>query len=237
MSQDQKTEGCQTKCLLASAGAAVLVLIFMMALFGAAFLVALLVAVIVFFALAYVVPRQYCTENETSAPSSLASQPSVDTPVATSAVNPVAKPAAPVAQPVIKADAPAAKPAAVAEKAKEPAKAAKPVKPLVKALNVSDATGTQPTTLTAPRDGNADNLKLIKGVGPKLESLLHEMGFYHFDQIAGWSADEVTWVDQNLQGVNRGRASRDDWVAQATLLASGGETEFSKRASKGDVYK
>src|SRR6056297_1340009 len=51
--------------------------------------------------------------------------------------------------------------------------------------------GARPEVLSAPRDGQADDLKQIKGIGPKLETMLNEMGFYHFDQIAGWSADEV----------------------------------------------
>ncbi len=88
-----------------------------------------------------------------------------------------------------------------------------------------------PARLDKPRGGQGDDLKLIKGVGPKLETLLNSMGFHHFDQIAVWSAAEVAWVDDNLKGF-KGRATRDDWVAQAKILAAGGETEFSKR-SKG----
>lgn len=95
--------------------------------------------------------------------------------------------------------------------------------------------GTRPESLAAPRDGGADNLKEIKGVGPKLEQLLHTLGFFHFDQIAAWTADEVSWVDQNLKGF-KGRVSRDHWVDQAKVLAVGGETEFSKKVSKGGVY-
>ncbi|SER54926.1 Predicted 5' DNA nuclease, flap endonuclease-1-like, helix-3-turn-helix (H3TH) domain [Tranquillimonas rosea] len=95
--------------------------------------------------------------------------------------------------------------------------------------------GTKPPTLNAPREGGADDLKEIKGVGPKLEEMLHGMGLYHFDQIAAWGPAEVAWVDQNLEGF-KGRVSRDDWVAQAKVLAGGGETEFSKRVDKGDVY-
>jgi NADH-quinone oxidoreductase subunit E len=77
--------------------------------------------------------------------------------------------------------------------------------------------GTKPATMTAARDGTPDDLKQIKGVGPKLEELLHSMGFYHYDQIAAWTADEVAWVDENLEGF-KGRVSRDDWVGQAKSL-------------------
>ena len=93
----------------------------------------------------------------------------------------------------------------------------------------------KPEMLTAPRDGGGDNLKEIKGVGPKLETLLHEMGVYHFDQIASWSDTEVAWMDQNLKGF-KGRVSRDTWIAQAQVLAAGGETEFSSKVGKGGVY-
>ncbi|WP_298491926.1 NADH-quinone oxidoreductase subunit E [uncultured Maritimibacter sp.] len=95
--------------------------------------------------------------------------------------------------------------------------------------------GTKPATLTAPRENGADNLKAIKGVGPKLEAMLNGMGFYHFDQIANWTQDELAWVDENLEGF-KGRATRDGWVEQAKTLATGGETEFSKKVKKGDVY-
>ncbi|AHM02648.1 NADH-ubiquinone oxidoreductase chain E [Roseibacterium elongatum DSM 19469] len=74
-----------------------------------------------------------------------------------------------------------------------------------------------PETLGAPRDGGADDLKRISGVGPKLEGLLNEMGFYHFDQIAAWTPEQVAWVDNRLNF--KGRIERDDWVAQARALA------------------
>jgi len=99
-----------------------------------------------------------------------------------------------------------------------------------------EAVGTQPEALAKPRGGKADDLKQIKGVGPKLEKLCNAMGFYHFDQIAGWSADEIAWVDANLKGF-KGRVTRDNWAAQAKTLAAGGETEFSKRVAKGGVYE
>ena len=47
----------------------------------------------------------------------------------------------------------------------------------------------------APRGAAADDLKLIKGVGPALEGLLHRLGFFHFSQIAAWTPAEVAWID------------------------------------------
>ena len=95
--------------------------------------------------------------------------------------------------------------------------------------------GSRPAGLDAPRDGKADDLKQIKGIGAKMEALCNRLGFWHFDQIAAWSADEVAWVDANLEGF-KGRVTRDTWVEQARVLADGGETEFSKRVEDGDVY-
>lgn len=95
--------------------------------------------------------------------------------------------------------------------------------------------GTKPEMLSEAREGGPDNLKEIKGVGPKLEKLLHSMGFFHFDQIANWTPDEIAWVNANFEGF-KGRVTRDDWVEQAKILAAGGDTEFSKRVDKGDVY-
>jgi len=91
-----------------------------------------------------------------------------------------------------------------------------------------------PRLLDTAREGTPDDLTAIKGVGPKLEALLHNLGVYHYDQVAGWTADEVAWVDRNLEGF-KGRVSRDNWVEQAKTLAAGGKTEFSDRAKKGDV--
>src|SRR6056297_831763 len=100
------------------------------------------------------------------------------------------------------------------------------------ATPASAEAGKKPRMLDAPRDDKADDLKLIKGVGPKLEKLLHSLGVFHFEQMAGWTDEEVTWVDENLEGF-RGRVTRDNWVEQAKILASGGETEFSAKSEKG----
>jgi predicted flap endonuclease-1-like 5' DNA nuclease len=80
----------------------------------------------------------------------------------------------------------------------------------------------RPAALDAPRDSGADDLKKIKGIGPKLEELCNELGFYHYDQIANWTPEEVAWVDDNLEGF-KGRVTRDNWIEQArTLMAEKG---------------
>ncbi|KAA9009741.1 NADH-quinone oxidoreductase subunit E [Histidinibacterium aquaticum] len=79
-----------------------------------------------------------------------------------------------------------------------------------------DTEEVKPETLDAPR-GDKDDLKKLRGVGPQLERLLNEMGFYHFDQIASWGPGEIAWVDNRLKF--KGRIERDDWVSQARDLA------------------
>jgi len=74
-----------------------------------------------------------------------------------------------------------------------------------------------PERLDAPREGGADDLKKIKGVGPQLAGLLNEMGFWHLSQIAAWGPGEIAWVDSRLKF--KGRIVRDNWVAQAAELA------------------
>jgi len=144
-----------------------------------------------------------------------------------------AKKPQPAEKPVPRTAAATTKAKSVAKpKTKAPAKAAEKVpSKAAKATSVSasEKAGKKPRTMKAPRKSGADDLKLIKGIGPKLEKLCNSLGFWHFDQIAKWTADEISWVDQNLEGF-KGRVSRDEWVAQAKILASGGETEFSSRA-------
>ena len=154
-----------------------------------------------------------------------ASSSEVPAPVAAPSAAPVSTPApapAPVAEPEPEA---ASEP--VAEVEPEPVAEAEPAP--------AASSGDKPMGMDAPRDGAADDLKQIKGVGPKLEKQLNTLGYWHFDQIAGWSDSDVAWVDENLEGF-KGRVSRDGWVEQARVLAGGGETEFSKRVEDGDVY-
>ncbi|TCL70415.1 NADH-quinone oxidoreductase subunit E [Rhizobium sp. BK251] len=71
-----------------------------------------------------------------------------------------------------------------------------------------------------------DDLKMISGVGPKIEATLNELGIFTFAQIAGWKKAEREWADAYLNF--RGRIERDDWVKQAKALAKGGEAEYIK---------
>ena len=80
----------------------------------------------------------------------------------------------------------------------------------------------RPALLDGPRGGSADDLKKIKGVGPKLEAACNVCGIYHFDQIAGWTEAEIVWADNNIDGA-KGRVTSDDWVGQAKDLVKSRE--------------
>lgn len=97
----------------------------------------------------------------------------------------------------------------------------------------ADAVGTRPLALATPLGGKADDLKRIKGIGPQNERKLHGLGVYHFAQIAAWSAENAKWAGSFM--AFPGRIEREDWIAQAKILATGAETAFSKRVDAGDV--
>ena len=79
---------------------------------------------------------------------------------------------------------------------------------------------TAPKTKKPPRMAKpkqADDLKRISGVGPKLEGVLNEMGIYKYAQIAKWTKPEVEYVDDYLKF--KGRIDRDDWIGQCKAYA------------------
>lgn len=76
----------------------------------------------------------------------------------------------------------------------------------------------KPRVLKKPRAAGADDLKKIKGIGKVLEDKLHGLGVFHFDQIAAWGEEEVNWVNGHLSF--SGRIQREEWIAQAKVLAA-----------------
>ncbi|MDZ7588527.1 MAG: hypothetical protein U5J78_05085 [Parasphingorhabdus sp.] len=79
--------------------------------------------------------------------------------------------------------------------------------------------------------GEPDNLLLIKGIGPKLNILLNDLGVSRFDQIAAWREAEIAEVDRFLDSF-QGRITRDAWIDQAKFLArddiAGFEAKYGK---------
>ena len=82
---------------------------------------------------------------------------------------------------------------------------------------VADESNRPASLLTSASNGAADDLQRIKGVGPKLNDLLNNLGIYYFRQIGEFSATDIAWVDSKLQF--KGRIVRDRWVDQAKRLS------------------
>ena len=79
--------------------------------------------------------------------------------------------------------------------------------------------------------GPPDDLQVLKGVGPKLASILNARGLTRYEQIAGLSPGQIETLDENL-GAFRGRLTRDQVVEQANYLARGDREGFEARFGK-----
>ncbi len=80
----------------------------------------------------------------------------------------------------------------------------------------------------APKASSGDDLKQIKGLGPKIATLLGEMGITSTAQIAEWDDAEIARIDAKL-GRFQGRITRDNWVEQAKHLAQGDTDAFADK--------
>ena len=108
-----------------------------------------------------------------------------------------------------------------------PAKKAATKKPAVtQAASLDDK--NRPKGMDRPAE--IDDLKLVSGIGPKIEGILHGLGIYKFAQVGKWKKAERDWVDGYLRF--KGRIERDDWIKQAKALAKGGRDEYVKQFGK-----
>ncbi|MBS0233088.1 MAG: hypothetical protein JSR99_06345 [Proteobacteria bacterium] len=98
-------------------------------------------------------------------------------------------------------------------------------------VSVSIAKETAPPE--AGGDGPADDLKRIRGIGVLIEKRLNAIGVRRYEQIANWTSGDIDRVSRLLEF--KGRIERESWVEQARILASGGQTEFSRRVDRGEV--
>jgi len=97
--------------------------------------------------------------------------------------------------------------------------------------SVSIAKETPPQE--AGGDGPTDDLKRIRGIGVLIEKRLNAIGVRRYEQIANWTSGDIDRVSRLLEF--KGRIERESWVEQARILASGGQTEFSRRVDRGEV--
>lgn len=152
-------------------------------------------------------------------------------PVNPTTPTPAAKPETVAVAPVAyeRVAQPKTPPAAEVAEVAKPAAKAKPEKPIVakpapvaaevEAKSPADVSEgpVKPKGLLAKAPADADDLKLIKGVGPGLEQQLNGLGIYRFRQLAKFKEADLTWVDENLSSF-KGRCFRDDWVGQSKAL-------------------
>ncbi|WP_243405010.1 endonuclease [Pelagivirga sediminicola] len=231
MMTNSSARKCASACWYVAVGIGLLLAVVLIAAAGWSLLWGGLLGVVVFLVLGFVLPQLICTGGSANRPLAATSTPSslvAGDPPAPDAAAPAAAAvtSAATARPPVK-DAPAedAPETAVRDTPDRPAPQAHPIAEQARRPKPEDAPLAsedlqKPKTLDAPRAGGADDLKRIKGIGPKLETMLNGMGFYHYDQIANWTEAEIAWVDRNLTGF-KGRASRDEWVRQAVTLARG----------------
>jgi len=124
-------------------------------------------------------------------------------------------------------------PAPAAPKKKVVAKKAVAKKAVVKKKAPKAKAAPKPKVLytDGPTDGKPDDLKLIKGIGPKFEKDLHSKGIYYFRQIGAWKAADVKMVEGVIDSIP-GRIKRDEWVKQAKGLAKGAAPKAMKTRKK-----
>jgi predicted flap endonuclease-1-like 5' DNA nuclease len=87
--------------------------------------------------------------------------------------------------------------------------------------------------LAMPAAQGIDDLKRIRGIGVLIEKKLNSLGITSYEQVANWTDADIDRVSQLLDF--KGRIERENWIEQARILSSGGQTEFSRRADRGEV--
>lgn len=153
----------------------------------------------------------------------------------------MAPPPPPAPAPVPAAEAaPAPAPAPKPAPALRPAPAPKQPRAAKTAKGVAEEIATATTDVAgevlgvdvarAPA-GPADDLRQLKGVGPKFVARLAELGITRFDQLAGLNANEVAHLDERM-GPFQGRLAKDRVIEQADLLARGDIETFEETFGK-----
>ncbi|PKP99702.1 MAG: hypothetical protein CVT74_07115 [Alphaproteobacteria bacterium HGW-Alphaproteobacteria-13] len=128
-------------------------------------------------------------------------------------------------------------PAEPAARVAEPAKPLEPARPDIVAAEPARFKPAEPAAPPPPPPpvapapaaaASADNLQLLKGVGPKLAALLNGLGITSFRQIADWTDTDIAAIDAQL-GAFQGRIARDNLVDQAGYLARGDKAGFEAK--------
>jgi predicted flap endonuclease-1-like 5' DNA nuclease len=95
------------------------------------------------------------------------------------------------------------------------------------------SSGAGPASVAAPIAPAADDLTRIRAINPALRAQLLKLGVIRYRDIAAWTPADVTRISTALN--LSGRIEQENWIEQAQILARGGETEFSRRMSRGET--
>ncbi len=132
------------------------------------------------------------------------------------------KPAAPAPAPA----APAPRPVAAAAPAPTIAPTASDVSHL-RSVRSEALRGEDSARGGARSAGVVDDLKRIRGIGVLIEKKLNSLGITQYEQVANWTGADIERISRILDF--KGRIEREHWIEQARILATGGQTEFSRR--------
>lgn len=171
-------------------------------------------------------PKSPATETETRSPAKAKANVKADAKTAASATEAPKMSSARKASATAKAALKPASPSKAAAPAKAAAKSAPVAKTAAKPAAAAASAEDKNRPAGIARPAQPDDLKMISGVGPKIEGILHSLGIYTFAQVASWKKAERDWVDGYLKF--KGRIEREDWLKQAKALAKGGEAEYIK---------
>lgn len=166
-----------------------------------------------------------------------ASIPAPAPPPASSAPEPVPAPQPAASAPVLDpapapAPPPAPAPTLVAEAEPTPAQDSAPLARDMSHLRSVRSQALRGQEASRP-SGVADDLKRIRGIGVLIEKKLISLGVTSYEQVANWTGADIERVSQILDF--KGRIERENWIEQARILATGGQTEFSRRSDRSDA--
>jgi NADH-quinone oxidoreductase subunit E len=103
----------------------------------------------------------------------------------------------------------------IQDKAQAAAEAAIPVKgPAAKGGGAARVRELRAGFLEKP-EGPMDDLTKISGIDPQTQSLLNDMGLYHFRQLLAWTDEDRKWVETRLP---RFKGKTADWMRDAQAL-------------------
>src|SRR5262245_34387437 len=101
----------------------------------------------------------------------------------------------------------------------------------------------QTAPLTSPRQTAAagepsapQDLKHIETIDAATEAALNQLGINRYDQISRWRRADLERIAQAL-GIKRQRISRENWIEQAQMLATGAQTHFAQRRARGETAR